>query len=89
VLVNESGGSHVLGHLTLTQADVNSNVVITGTLTGLTPNHKHGLSVCVSGDISKGASTCGPIFNPFGKNHCKNRLIEIGAPVHKFCFFLN
>jgi Copper/zinc superoxide dismutase (SODC) len=66
VLASESGGYHILGSLTLTQADVNGNVVITGTLSGLSPNSKHGLTVCQNGDITKGAASCGPIFNPFG-----------------------
>jgi Cu/Zn superoxide dismutase len=64
VLMSESG-NNVLGHLTISQSDVNQPVKITGNLTGLTPG-KHGLSVCVAGDLSQGASTCGPIFNPFG-----------------------
>lgn len=55
-----------MGHVTLTQSDVNGNVTLTGTLSGLPPLQKHGLSVCSYGDISKGAATCGSIFNPFG-----------------------
>jgi hypothetical protein len=72
VLATESGGYHVLGNLTLVQTDVNSNVVITGTLSGLAPNSKHGLSVCTHGDMSKGAASCGPIFNPFGPYYSKH-----------------
>jgi hypothetical protein len=64
VLMSDSG-NNVLGYLTITQADVNQPVKITGNLTGLTPG-KHGISVCVSGDVSLGASSCGAIFNPFG-----------------------
>jgi hypothetical protein len=66
VLATESGGYHVLGSLTLAQADVNGTVTISGSLSGLSPNSKHGLSVCSYGDLSKGAGSCGPIFNPFG-----------------------
>jgi hypothetical protein len=58
-------GNNVLGYLTIAQPDVNQPVKITGNLTGLTPG-KHGISVCVSGDASLGASSCGAIFNPFG-----------------------
>jgi hypothetical protein len=64
VLMSDSG-NNVLGYLTIAQPDVNQPVKITGNLTGLTPG-KHGISVCVSGDVSLGASTCGAIFNPFG-----------------------
>ncbi|EEC44657.1 predicted protein, partial [Phaeodactylum tricornutum CCAP 1055/1] len=56
------------GCLTLTQADINQPVKISGSLSGLAAG-KHGISVCVSGDLSQGASSCGPIFNPFGKTH--------------------
>jgi len=63
-LASESGGT--IGHLTLTQASgVSQPVQITGSLTGLTAG-KHGLSICVSGDLTNGATSCGPIFNPFG-----------------------
>jgi Cu/Zn superoxide dismutase len=64
VLVSDSG-SNTLGYLTITQADVNQPVKIKGSLSGLTPG-KHGLSVCVAGDLSQGAASCGPAFNPFG-----------------------
>jgi hypothetical protein len=65
----------VLGTLSLTQqhaalsADSNSKnasvVRITGTLHNLSPG-SHGICLCAAGDLSKGASSCGPIFNPFG-----------------------
>jgi superoxide dismutase, Cu-Zn family len=55
----------VMGVLTLEQPNVHQPVHITGKLTGLTPG-KHGVSVCVAGDLSQGPSSCGPIFNPFG-----------------------
>ena len=64
VVVSETG-NNVLGHLNLTQSDANHPVQITGNLTGLTPG-KHGLSICISGDLSQGAASCGAIFNPFG-----------------------
>lgn len=65
LLVSETG-NNVLGHLTLEQADLTQSSTIKGTLTGLSPG-KHGISVCVAGDLSKGAASCGAIFNPFGK----------------------
>jgi Cu/Zn superoxide dismutase len=64
VLMSDTG-NNVLGQLTITQPDVNQPVKITGNLTGLTPG-KHGLSVCVAGNLTQGAASCGPIFNPFG-----------------------
>lgn len=68
-IVSDSG-NNVWGHLALTQTDSGSNVQIEGTLSGLTPG-KHGISVCVSGDLSQGSASCGPVFNPFGMYVCK------------------
>lgn len=67
MVVSEIGNNAVLGHLVLSQTDASSPTVIQGSLSGLMPG-KHGISICVSGDLSRGASTCGPIFNPFGKS---------------------
>jgi Cu/Zn superoxide dismutase len=66
VVVSETGNNQVLGHVLLTQADTTHPVKVTGVLTGLAPG-KHGISICVSGDLSQGAVSCGPIFNPFGE----------------------
>ena len=65
-IVSDSG-NNVWGHLSLTQAvdSGGAHVQIEGTLIGLTPG-KHGISVCVSGDLSQGSASCGPVFNPFG-----------------------
>jgi Cu/Zn superoxide dismutase len=66
VMVSETGSNAVIGQLTLTQVDlVKGPVRITGQVSGLLPG-KHGMSVCVSGNLTNGASSCGPIFNPFG-----------------------
>lgn len=66
VMVSETGNNSVIGTLTLVQVDlIKGPVRITGQLQGLLPG-KHGISVCVAGNLSSGASTCGPIFNPFG-----------------------
>jgi Cu/Zn superoxide dismutase len=59
-----TGNNNVLGSLTLTQTG--DSTMIVGELSNLTPG-KHGLSVCVSGDVSKGPAGCGPTFNPFGE----------------------
>jgi Cu-Zn family superoxide dismutase len=67
-IVSETGANNVLGYVTLRQSDVNSEVHITGSLL-LSAGVKHGFSVCVYGDVSQGAASCGPIFNPFGKTH--------------------
>ena len=75
VVVSETG-NNVLGHLTLTQSD--DQVHITGTLSGLTPG-KHGLSVCVSGDLSQGAASCGVVFNPFGTSVCAETEMMSGS----------
>jgi hypothetical protein len=71
----------VLGTLSLTQQHAaavavvggknSASVVrITGTLHNLSPG-THGLCLCAAGDLSKGASSCGPIFNPFGTSSTK------------------
>jgi hypothetical protein len=74
VLMSDSG-NNVLGYLTIAQPDVNQPVKITGNLTGLTPG-KHGITVCVAGDLSQGAATCGKIFNPFGTySLCTHRIV--------------
>lgn len=57
-----------MGVLHLSQASEDGPTTITGKLKGLTPG-KHGIHVCTYGDLSEGASSCGPIFNPFGKTH--------------------
>ena len=66
-LVSESGSS-VTGILRLSQASEDGPTLFEGELRGLSPG-KHGISVNLSGDLSDGASSCGPIFNPFGKTH--------------------
>lgn len=65
-LISEAGTHTVVGHITFSQADGSSPTTLTGTLSGLTPG-KHGISVSVWGDVSQGAASCGPIFNPFGE----------------------
>lgn len=59
----------IVGTLTLTSSEGSTS--ITGTLSGLTPG-KHGLSICVAGDLSQGGNSCGPIFNPFGA-YCRSK----------------
>jgi Cu/Zn superoxide dismutase len=61
--IANSNNNNVLGYLTLTQTD--GVLKIQGSVSGLTPG-KHGLSVCVAGDLTEGAASCGVIFNPFG-----------------------
>ena len=58
-----------MGVLHLSQATEDAPTIIEGTLQGLTPG-KHGIHVCTYGDMSDGGATsCGPIFNPFGRTH--------------------
>jgi len=68
VFISE-GSSGVTGSLTLSQTQEDSKTVIEGQIRGLTPNARHGISVCTYGDSRDGSSSCGPIFNPFGKTH--------------------
>lgn len=59
----------IMGVLHLSQASEDSPTIIEGKLNGLTPG-KHGIHACTYGDMSDGGATsCGPIFNPFGKTH--------------------
>jgi superoxide dismutase, Cu-Zn family len=67
ILTAESG-SNVTGMLTLVQASDESPVVVTGELKGLVSG-KHGITVNTYGDLSDGAQSCGPIFNPFTQHH--------------------
>ena len=62
------GSSGVSGFLTLSQTQEDSKTIIEGQIRGLTPNQRHGISVCTYGDSRDSSSSCGPIFNPFGKN---------------------
>lgn len=57
-----------MGVLYLSQTSEDAPTTITGKLKDLAPG-KHGIHVCTYGDMSEGASSCGPIFNPFGKTH--------------------
>jgi Cu-Zn family superoxide dismutase len=66
-LTSESGSS-VTGILRLSQSNEDAPTLIEGELRGLSSG-KHGISICQAGDLSEGASSCGPIFNPFGKTH--------------------
>ncbi|GKY94965.1 hypothetical protein MPSEU_000461100 [Mayamaea pseudoterrestris] len=66
VLYAGSNNNNVIGHLKLSQTG--DQTVISGELNGLTPG-KHGICVCVSGDVSQGPVGCGPVFNPFGQTH--------------------
>lgn len=66
LLSHQLGASNqVLGSLKLTQQLPDGPVRIQGTLQHLQPG-KHGLCICTAGDLSQGAASCGPIFNPFG-----------------------
>lgn len=68
-VITTTGGSSstVIGTLFLRQETAGDGAVrITGTLSNLSPG-KHGLSVGVAGDLSRGAASCGPTFNPFGE----------------------
>ena len=61
------GNSGVSGSLTLSQSSEDRPTTIEGTFKGLTPGQKHGIAVCTYGDVRDGATSCGPIFNPFGE----------------------
>ena len=64
----EGVGTGVSGMLTFSQASEDEPTVIEGEIAGLTVG-LHGLHVCVLGNTSKGAASCGPIFDPFRSRH--------------------
>lgn len=63
------GNSGVSGALKLSQSTEAGPTTLEGVIRGLTPGQKHGIAVCVYGDLAGGGASCGPIFNPFGKTH--------------------
>jgi len=65
LLSQQTAASTVIGTLFLKQEG--DAVHIRGTLSNLSPG-KHGLSIGVAGDLSQGAASCGPTFNPFGES---------------------
>ena len=68
VLQNEgtSNTAGVAGTLKLTQSSEDGPTTIEGQLRGLTPGQKHGIAVCIYGDLTDGGTSCGETFNPFG-----------------------
>jgi hypothetical protein len=67
IVLSQLGASNqVLGALSIVQLP-NGTVRMTGTLQHMQPNTIHGISICQAGDLSNGAASCGPIFNPFGR----------------------
>lgn len=66
-LSNESG-SGVSGVLRLSQVSEDGPTTIEGEIKGLSSG-KHGITINTFGDLSEGATSCGEIFNPFGKSH--------------------
>jgi hypothetical protein len=65
-VLQAEGSSGVSGSLKLSQNTEDGPTTIEGQIRGLTPGQKHGISVCVFGDLSNGGTSCGPSFNPFG-----------------------
>ena len=68
VLIGE-GNNSASGTLRLSQASEDAPTKVEGTVRGLTPGSKHGISICIWGDLTDGGNSCGNIFNPFGRSH--------------------
>lgn len=49
----------------LVQETRGGTVKISGEVTGLSPNQKHGFHIHKFGDLSQGCNSVGPHFNPF------------------------
>ena len=60
------GSSGVSGSITMSQTQEDGPTVVEGTIRGLTPGQKHGISICTYGDLRDTSTSCGDIFNPFG-----------------------
>jgi len=69
VAVINIGTNGVSGKLELKQDDSTGPVIITGQITGLPPNSKHGFHVHGSGDVRNGCASTGSHFNPHNKTH--------------------
>lgn len=65
-VLQAEGSSGASGALKLSQANEGAPTTIEGTIKGLTAGQKHGIALCVYGDLSDGGTSCGPSFNPFG-----------------------
>mmetsp|Transcript_23436 Transcript_23436/g.49890 ORF Transcript_23436/g.49890 Transcript_23436/m.49890 type:complete len:163 (+) Transcript_23436:321-809(+) len=63
------GSSGVSGSITMSQTQEDAPTVLEGTIRGLTPGQRHGMALCTYGDVRDTSSSCGAIFNPFGKTH--------------------
>eukprot|EP00591_Stephanopyxis_turris_P009045 CAMPEP_0195518104 /NCGR_PEP_ID=MMETSP0794_2-20130614/12258_1 /TAXON_ID=515487 /ORGANISM="Stephanopyxis turris, Strain CCMP 815" /LENGTH=153 /DNA_ID=CAMNT_0040647017 /DNA_START=61 /DNA_END=522 /DNA_ORIENTATION=- len=61
-------GEGISGVLRITQTSEDAPTIIEGEMKGLSSG-KHAISINVYGDLSDVATSCGGIFNPFGKNH--------------------
>lgn len=62
-------GNNIAGILTLSQSSSNG-VIIQGSVSNLGGGAgKRGISICTYGNLTNGAQSCGPIFNPFDKTH--------------------
>ena len=65
VLTGE-GANGANGTLKISQASEDAPTKIVGTIKGLTPGSKHGISINIWGDLTDSGNSCGSIFNPFG-----------------------
>jgi superoxide dismutase, Cu-Zn family len=87
VVLLPEGNSGVSGSLLLKQGSEDGPTTIEGQLRGLTPDQKHGLSICTYGDVRDGATSCGPIFNPFGE--CFHLYILSRKRCYTWCIFFS
>ncbi|KAF8798980.1 hypothetical protein BYT27DRAFT_7202720 [Phlegmacium glaucopus] len=68
-----NGDSQVTGHVDFKQKVLDGNkvgqVLVTGYISGLSPNSSHGFHVHESGDLQNGCLSTGGHYNPFEQTH--------------------
>jgi Cu-Zn family superoxide dismutase len=68
-ILNPDGQSTAKGVVLFKQSSFDAPTAIEGSFSGLKKNAKHGFHIHEYGDLTKGCTTAGAHYNPFGKTH--------------------